>query len=154
MTQDYENIIVRGRRQLQHALNFRVRARSHTAVVGLGIVRVRIGIVDFEDDGTGGGNEKSKEEVVYCKASCGNNVHKKCFEKWASTRKQGRDEVTCPFCRAPWQGDDDLKSLAQSGSVNDEGYVNVASELGLSGRRDYSTYHQRWVQRQFGYDYS
>lgn len=100
--------------------------------------------VDFEP-------EESNEEVVYCKAACGNNIHKACFKQWAATKK-GR-EVTCPFCRTPWQGDEDtLKRVASMGRVNEEGYVNVASQLGLSGQRDYSTYHQHWVRRQTGYD--
>jgi hypothetical protein len=100
--------------------------------------------VDFEPD--------NPEEVVYCKASCGNNVHKDCFKQWAATKRGG--EVTCPFCRAPWQGDDDaLKEIKGKGRMNEEGYVNVASQLGLSGVRDYSTYHRPWVERQFGYDY-
>lgn len=101
--------------------------------------------VDFEP-------EKSSEAVVYCKAACGNNIHKSCFEQWAAT-KRGKG-VTCPFCRTAWQGDEDMiKKLAQSGVVNDEGYVNVASQLGLSGSRDYSSYHAPWVRRQFGYDW-
>lgn len=100
---------------------------------------------DFEPEG-------SKEEVVYCKAACGNNVHKACFEQWAATRKGG-GAVTCPFCRTPWQGDEDsIKKIMGAGKVNEDGYVNVANQLGLSGRRDYSTYHQQWVRRQFGYD--
>jgi len=100
--------------------------------------------VDFEPENT-------TEEVVYCKASCGNNVHKTCFEQWAATAK-GKD-VTCPFCRATWQGDEDmLKKLTTSGTVNDEGYVNVADQLGL-GPRDYSTYHQPWVRKRYGYSY-
>ena len=102
--------------------------------------------VDFEPD-------DSKEEVVYCKASCGNNIHEECFQKWAATKKGG--EVTCPFCRTPWQGDrDTMKSVLTAGKVNDEGYINVASELGMSGQRDYSTYHRAWVNRRFGYDYA
>lgn len=36
------------------------------------------------------------------------------------------------------------------GKVNEEGYVNVGGELGLSAERDYSTYHPYWVRRQFG----
>lgn len=101
--------------------------------------------VDFDPEDTG-------EEIVYCKAACGNNVHKECFEQWAATKK-GK-ELPCPFCRTPWQGDEDtLKQVASSGTVNEEGYVNVASQLGLSGKRDYSTYHQQWVRRQFGYYY-
>ena len=101
--------------------------------------------VDFEP-------ENSSEEVVYCKAACGNNVHKECFARWAATRKAGG--VTCPFCRTPWQEDaDTLKNVARSGKANEEGYVNVASQLGLGGVRDYSSYHPHWVRRQFGYDY-
>jgi len=38
--------------------------------------------------------------------------------------------------------------------VNEEGYVNVAGELGLGGQRDMSTYHQYWVRREFGGGYS
>ena len=89
----------------------------------------------------------SSESIVYCKAACGNNIHKECFERWAATKRGG--SVTCPFCRTPWQGDEDVTSkVAKDGPKNREGYVNVASQLGLSGRRDYSTYHSHWVQRQ------
>jgi hypothetical protein len=28
---------------------------------------------------------ESKEEIVWCKAACGNNIHKKCFDQWAAT---------------------------------------------------------------------
>lgn len=88
---------------------------------------------------------KSSESIVYCKAACGNNIHKDCFGQWAAT-KTGQT-ITCPFCRSPWQGDEDqLKLIARSGSRNADGYVNVASQLGLSGRRDYSTYNSCWVR--------
>ncbi len=54
--------------------------------------------------------------------------------------------------RTPWQGDEDsMKRISKQGRVNEEGYVNVASELGLSGVRDYSSYHQPWVRRNLGY---
>ncbi|KAF2479223.1 hypothetical protein BDY17DRAFT_328001 [Neohortaea acidophila] len=96
--------------------------------------------------------ENTAEAVVYCKASCGNNIHKQCFEQWAAT-KSGQ-VVTCPFCRAKWEGDEDtLKKVVQMGRPNQEGYVNVASQLGLSGRRDYSTYNDFWMRRQFGYSF-
>lgn len=94
---------------------------------------------DFEPD--------SSETIVYCKAACGNNIHKDCFGQWAAT-KTGQT-ITCPFCRSPWQGDEiKLKEVAKSGAKNAEGYVNVASQLGLSGRRDYSTYNSFWVRGQ------
>jgi hypothetical protein len=80
--------------------------------------------------------EVGKEEIVYCKAACGNNIHKHCFEQWATAKKGSRGGVTCPFCRTAWAGDEDMvKKIAKGGKVNEEGYVNVASHLGLSGRR-------------------
>lgn len=94
----------------------------------------------------------TKEEIVYCKASCGNNVHKECFQQWAATKKGG--EVPCPYCRVAWQADDDeLKRLTNAGHVTSEGYVNVASQLGISEKRDYSSYYQPWVSKRFGYSY-
>ena len=35
-----------------------------------------------------------------------------------------------------------VKMIAKSGKKNAEGYVNVGSQLGLSGRRDTSTYYR------------
>ncbi|KAF2764075.1 hypothetical protein EJ03DRAFT_332185, partial [Teratosphaeria nubilosa] len=96
-------------------------------------------VCDFEPE--------SGEAIVYCKAACGNNIHKACFEQWAAT-KRGQ-KITCPFCRTAWEGDDEtIKKVAKIGPVNEEGYVNVADQLGLSGRRDYSSYHSYWVRRQ------
>lgn len=60
--------------------------------------------MEFEDD----------EEIVWCRAACGNNVHKACFDQWART-KMGH--VTCPFCRTPWDYGDAPKAQK----------VNVAS---------------------------
>ncbi|KAI9797818.1 MAG: hypothetical protein M1833_005321 [Piccolia ochrophora] len=78
--------------------------------------------------------EPDKEEIVWCKAGCGNNIHKQCFEQWAASKRGQR--VLCVFCRSLWQGDEDsLRKIAKSGKVNEDGYVNVASELGLSGTR-------------------
>ncbi|KAF2155569.1 RING finger domain-containing protein [Myriangium duriaei CBS 260.36] len=86
------------------------------------------------------------EEIVWCKAACGNNLHKSCFDQWAATKRGG--QVTCPYCRTPWQQDGgDLKGL-KKGKVGADGYVNVGAELGLSGTRDYSTYHPFWVRQQ------
>ncbi|KAL1985922.1 hypothetical protein VTN96DRAFT_7187 [Rasamsonia emersonii] len=94
------------------------------------------------------------DEIVWCKAACGNNVHKACFDRWAaSTRENG---VRCVYCRSPWPVDDtrlDLKSLVKNARVSHEGYLNVASSLGMSGIRDYSTYYQPWVQRRYRYYY-
>ncbi|KXL46864.1 hypothetical protein M433DRAFT_64993 [Acidomyces richmondensis BFW] len=98
-------------------------------------------VCDFEPE--------SREAVVYCRAACGNNVHRGCFEQWAATKKRGGEAVTCPFCRALWEDEKEYAGkIPCTGIVNEEGYVNVAAQLGLSGRRDYSTYHSHWVMRQ------
>jgi hypothetical protein len=77
--------------------------------------------------------------IVYCRATCGNNIHKECFEMWASTKRQnknGPDKVTCPMCRTPWQGDDEMvKAIRNTGVVGRDGYVNVADQLGISTAR-------------------
>lgn len=77
------------------------------------------------------------EEIVYCRATCGNNIHKECFETWANTkRKSPGEKVTCPMCRTPWQGDDDMiNKIKNTGIIGEEGYVNVADQLGISGER-------------------
>ncbi|KAL2837669.1 hypothetical protein BJX68DRAFT_272964 [Aspergillus pseudodeflectus] len=98
--------------------------------------------------------EPGKENIIWCRAACGNNVHANCFQKWAAT--QNSRGVRCVYCRSPWQVEDadgrvgmDLEQLRTQGQVGEDGYINVASQMGMSGERDYSTYHQHWVRRQF-----
>ena len=94
--------------------------------------------------------DEKRNELVWCETSCGNNMHKSCFDQWAASARGGT--VKCVYCRAPWPvGQGDLKSVAQSGVVNEEGYVNVAGRFGMSGVRDYTSYHRPWVRRQMGY---
>jgi hypothetical protein len=83
-------------------------------------------------------SEQSKDELVWCRSGCGNNLHKTCFAQWAAT-KCGQ-MVTCPFCRKPWESDADVHGILKAGTVNAEGYKNVAGRFGLSGVRDESTY--------------
>ncbi|KAJ4983600.1 SWIM zinc finger protein [Stagonosporopsis vannaccii] len=90
------------------------------------------------------------DEIVYCKASCGNNVHKACMQSWIQVATSGR--ATCPYCRAPWDIDAAFEGRLDNVDVNglrrnEDGYLNVAGQLGLSGVRDYSSYHQFWVRR-------
>lgn len=82
-------------------------------------------------------------DVVYCRAQCGQNLHKECFEIWARTKQSSTGgQVTCPMCRTPWQGDDrTVPSIKGSGIITDEGYVNVADQLGINTYRDTSTYY-------------
>ncbi|KAI9849573.1 MAG: hypothetical protein M1838_000115 [Thelocarpon superellum] len=96
--------------------------------------------------------EPAHEEIVYCRASCGNNLHQECFRRWAASKRGA--PVTCVYCRAPWQEDEAaMAKIAALGAKTREGYVNVASQLGLSGQRDISTYHAPWVRRKYGYGY-
>lgn len=91
------------------------------------------------------------EDVLWCKAACGNNIHKRCFEQWAKSKP---GQVKCVYCRTPWKGDEkNPKGVEKSGRVNEEGYVNIAGQLGISGQRDMSSYHQHWVSREFGGGY-
>ncbi|KAL2816104.1 hypothetical protein BJX63DRAFT_388270 [Aspergillus granulosus] len=98
--------------------------------------------------------EPSKESIIWCRAACGNNVHATCFQKWAAT--QNSQGVRCVYCRTPWQVEDangrveiDLEQLRTQGQIGVDGYINVASQMGLSGERDYSTYYRPWLRRQF-----
>ena len=85
--------------------------------------------------------EAEGEAVVWCKAACGQNVHQECFEMWAATKRQqagagGKVNITCPYCRSVWEGDEDMvKKIQKTGPLNAEGYVNVAEQLGISDQR-------------------
>lgn len=83
---------------------------------------------------------ESTDDVIWCRAACGNNIHKQCFEQWAKSKL---GQVKCVYCRTPWQPDDlDVKkAMGTSQTPNREGYVNIAGELGISGVRDTSMYN-------------
>ncbi|KAI4598631.1 hypothetical protein KJ359_002521 [Pestalotiopsis sp. 9143b] len=86
------------------------------------------------------------EATVYCRAQCGQNIHKECFEMWATTKRQNGgardDRVTCPMCRTPWQGDEDVvKKIRIPRKAGRDGYVNIADQLGISRVQDTSTYY-------------
>ncbi|KAF2872599.1 hypothetical protein BDV95DRAFT_606191 [Massariosphaeria phaeospora] len=94
--------------------------------------------------------EPGSEAIVYCKAGCGNNVHRDCMNSWIAAK---HGNATCPYCRTKWEADPKAlgKVDLQGARKNEDGYHNVAGQIGLSGERDYSSYHQHWVRRQFGY---
>ncbi|KAB5547144.1 SWIM zinc finger protein [Coniochaeta sp. 2T2.1] len=125
------------------------------------------GPIPSENDGEGGGEKEEDknrkpiegecpicyegleedEALVYCRASCGQNMHKACMEMWAATKRaQGREaKVTCPYCRTLWEGDRDMvNKIETAGKVGAEGYRNVADQLGISTERDTSTYSSWW----------
>ena len=76
------------------------------------------------------------DKVVWCRAQCGTNFHEKCFAEWARTK--GQNHVTCVMCREPWKEDESVaREKVQRGEAKkgEDGYQNVAGELGLSGVR-------------------
>ncbi|EEP80761.1 conserved hypothetical protein [Uncinocarpus reesii 1704] len=78
--------------------------------------------------------DAANDEVVWCKAACGNNIHKACFQQWVAS--QAGKEVRCVYCRSPWEGDKpDIQSLLETATVSEEGYLNVAGGMGLSQER-------------------
>ncbi|KAJ6122472.1 hypothetical protein N7512_004937 [Penicillium capsulatum] len=82
---------------------------------------------------------QSHESTVWCKASCGNNVHKDCFEKWAATTRSSG--VRCVYCRTIWEFDGfscNVDSVRTNGDIGEDGYVNVADQFGLSRERGMS----------------
>ncbi|EFJ51142.1 hypothetical protein VOLCADRAFT_103541 [Volvox carteri f. nagariensis] len=48
---------------------------------------------------SGGG--RGAEANTFC-MSCGNNMHKTCFDRWASSKRSSGQVVTCVYCRAAW----------------------------------------------------
>lgn len=93
--------------------------------------------------------EEESNELVWCKAACGNNVHKSCFEQWAASQRGST--VKCVYCRTPWEMDrKEIDAITKMGITGEDGYVNVADHFGMSRARDYSSYHQPWVRNQFG----
>ncbi|KAI5786060.1 hypothetical protein FPQ18DRAFT_415829 [Pyronema domesticum] len=89
-------------------------------------------------------SELENGELLYCRAQCGANVHKECFGFWRRTK--GTD-VTCVLCRQAWveevRDGAGLEEVLRDmgGHRVEEGYLNVAEELGISGQRDTSSYY-------------
>ena len=117
--------------------------------------------MEFEDD----------EEITWCRAACGNNIHTGCFDAWAKTKagkcisycQQGAKaqprwiagcaavlvvrleivanlasigNVTCPFCRTPWEYGNAPKIKASvtnvampNATLGGSGYLNVRDQL-------------------------
>lgn len=50
--------------------------------------------------------QEGAEPLVWCKSSCGNNMHKVCFDQWAKSKRNQGQQVTCVYCRAVWALDE------------------------------------------------
>jgi len=93
--------------------------------------------------------DEPHNELVWCKAQCGHNLHRPCFDQWA--KSQGGREVRCVYCRTPWETHiTDLEAVKRAGERSEDGFVNVADQFGISRARDYTGYYQPWARRQFG----
>ncbi|PFH59732.1 hypothetical protein XA68_11942 [Ophiocordyceps unilateralis] len=95
---------------------------------------------------------RAPESVVWCRAACGQNMHRACLDMWA---EKSISLVSCPMCRSPWKeenedGDAPVEVGPRSRAwieegVASEGYANVAHRLGISTARDTSSY-SRWYR--------
>lgn len=85
--------------------------------------------------------EAKPEETVWCKATCGNSLHRECFLTW---RREGKN--ICVFCRSPWEADEkELGGLPETG-----GFCNLGAMVGLPKTRDTSSYHKPWLNQRQG----
>lgn len=82
--------------------------------------------------------------IVWCRAACGQNIHQECFQMWAHT-KGASGNVTCPMCRSVWKGDEGAvaKVRKDKGDI-EEGYINVADQLGISRFRGLCWLLENW----------
>jgi hypothetical protein len=84
---------------------------------------------------------QSTEQLDSC-ATCHNYIHKDCLRKWLAAASH----PTCCYCRSAWCSFGATPGSSQDhvggagGVAREEGYVNLATQQGLSGRRDTSTY--------------
>lgn len=104
------------------------------------------------------------EPTTYCRAVCGQNVHVECFKEWRGASERKGEAVVCMFCRSEWidgpedgcKGKKRKKKVNGSGGHN-EGFMNFASEQGMSTQRDTSDYYANgWngygsYRRSYGY---
>ncbi|KAJ2965722.1 hypothetical protein NQ176_g10479 [Zarea fungicola] len=95
----------------------------------------------------------SSKSIVWCRATCGHNFYKVCFDTWS--RACGTLKLTCPQCRSPWETEDRdagaITVVNKAQAVDSvDGYVNVAR---LSRHIDYSTYspYSSWLDQRYRY---
>mmetsp|Transcript_41547 Transcript_41547/g.66805 ORF Transcript_41547/g.66805 Transcript_41547/m.66805 type:complete len:111 (+) Transcript_41547:750-1082(+) len=100
------------------------------------------------------------EEVTYCKAQCGQNVHTECIDRYCISQRKRNQQPMCPYCRAPWQQEGrekgesriekGMRATVQRGASGrggafslqiNEGYLNLGMAQGLSTNREYKQWH-------------
>jgi len=65
-----------------------------------------------------------KNNILFCSTSCGNNIHKNCFDKWRQAKLSMNESVTCPFCRVEWKN---VTENNNNNSNQSTGYLNLAA---------------------------
>ncbi|KAI8352452.1 hypothetical protein EDC96DRAFT_517986 [Choanephora cucurbitarum] len=87
--------------------------------------------------------EDKIDTIDFCRV-CGNNIHKECFDMWASSKGS---RVTCVYCRSNWYTNSNSKKSGKkaayeldSSHVNESGYANFAAELGLTKKRETTSF--------------
>jgi len=91
--------------------------------------------------------------LTYCN-SCGNALHKECFQQWA---KSAAHNLTCVWCRAKWGATAGASASASGSTVRaatgGEGYIRISGAPGVSPVRDTSSYYQgpQRGRRYYGY---
>jgi len=85
----------------------------------------------------------TNEALVYCKASCGNSIHKDCFNQWDKIQKSKKLPTTCVYCRADWLDETKKKEVKNNNKKNSdgvkmkEGYINLSNfQHDLTGKRE------------------
>ncbi|KAJ5281431.1 hypothetical protein N7478_006803 [Penicillium angulare] len=76
---------------------------------------------------------KTGENTVWCQSSCGNNVHKACFDQWAIRSRLTSSGVRCVYCRAEWGNENEKRvdALRKNAVIGPGGYRNVGFGLDL-----------------------
>ncbi|KAJ5975631.1 RING finger domain protein [Penicillium waksmanii] len=76
------------------------------------------------------------EKIVWCMATCGNNIHGECLKRWAAVSCDSG--LRCVYCRSPWKTAKelatglDLEDLCpQKKRLGPNRYVNLAEEYGI-----------------------
>lgn len=48
---------------------------------------------------------EENEDLVWCKAACGQNIHAACFKTWKDIQMSSYGHAKCPYCRSGWIDD-------------------------------------------------
>lgn len=71
------------------------------------------------------------EDIVWCRAACGNNIHQGCFAQWERTKG---GNVTCPFCRSAWEYEEANVGAGNGKAIKVKGVeLKGQSKVGLGG---------------------